>query len=198
MAFVPESKPKGYSYFEDGARDWQQKTEEGKDMRSIESILSDVAREAILDEVLKLKPARVATTVVQKGIRHFYDTPGGKIFIEKFASVSLGKSVYGAAALSHVSKVVRSHGISNFGIMLINDGKLFHNYINGDIDGSQLGRGLWKELTGSCGDLLGWSIGAGLAAALVLNPWGATMCTFVGSNVGRLSGQYLAALLTST
>ncbi|KAM0425996.1 hypothetical protein ACHAPT_008625 [Fusarium lateritium] len=154
MVFAPEPTPRGYSYFVDAPRDWW------AGPSRTESSSTDAAykflTEAAIDELLKTQHARNATLFVQKAVSALHQTPAGKVFINKLASVSLNNSVQGAAAISHVSKITRTHGISSFGTMLFNDAKLLVKYTRGDITGAELGDEIIGELLGQTGDMLGW------------------------------------------
>ena len=108
----------------------------------------------------------------------------------------MNKSVQGAAAISHVSKIVRTHGISNFGSMIYNDGKLLIDYYNGDISGVTLSKELFVETMGQSGDMLGWMIGGFLAASFLCPPYGAAVIAFAGSAVGRIVVQSVARAIT--
>lgn len=192
MAFAPQPTPRGYSYFEDAPRDYQ------AGLVRTEFSPTDAAynflTEAIIDEYLRTQHARNATLVVQKGVSALHQTPAGKVFINKLASISLNKSVQGAAAVSHVSKIVRSHGISNFGVMLFNDGKLLVKYSRGNITGAELGHGVIGEALGQTGDMLGWMAGASIAATLACGPLGALAFAMIGSIAGRTIGKSLAGV----
>lgn len=192
MRFAPKPTPKGYSYFEDATRQFQQELNKNKPPSY------DIPIKALIDECLKSKYAQHATAVVQKVVGAVYMTPTGKFLINKVASTSLGKSVQGAAAISHVSKIVRSHGISNFGMMVYNDGKLLFRYYNGDINGSELGNELLMETTGQGGDMVGWMVGASIAGSLLCPPYGATVIALVGSMVGRMVVQSIARRVTNS
>ncbi len=115
----------------------------------------------------------------------------GKFLIEKTATVSLGKTVQGAAAISHVSKTVRTHVISCFGVMVYNEGKLLRSYCKGDIDGAELGNRLLNETMGQGGDMHGWMLGSAFAATLLCGPLAAAACALGGSMVGRWFGPSL-------
>ncbi|KAH8685467.1 hypothetical protein BGZ60DRAFT_522756 [Tricladium varicosporioides] len=156
MSFAPKSTPKGYSYLEDAPRYLQRELEKNKPPSG--DTIANIITEAFLDEILKGKYARQATTFVQKGVGAVYKTSTGRTLINKITSTSLNKSVQGAPAISHVSKIARSHGISTFGVMVYNDGKLFIRYCNGNIRGTEFGKELFTETMGQSGDMLGWMI----------------------------------------
>lgn len=194
MDFVPDPQPRGYSYYEDFVRDWKAKKGEW-DIPSDDFIVTGI-RDMAIENVLKSAYARQTTIFVQKGVRFVYKTPPGKILINKIASTSLNGSVQGAAAISHVSKVVRSHAIANFGMMIYNDGMLLRDYWDGEIDGTEFGQGLFTETLAQGGDMVGWMVGASIAATFLCGPFGAAACAVVGSVVGRGIGQSLARKAT--
>lgn len=190
MVFAPSPTPKGYSYLEDAPGDFQRWL--GKNGPPSGDAVTIAVREYILDEILKRKYARHATTFVQKGVGAFHKTPSGKFLINKVASVSLNKSVEGAAAISHVSKIIRTHGISNFGVMVYNDGRLLFRYCNGDVNGAELDKELFGETMGQCGNMLEWMVGASIAASFVCAPFAAAAIAMAGSMAGRVIGQSVA------
>ncbi|KAI1839918.1 hypothetical protein JX266_013877 [Neoarthrinium moseri] len=177
MVFAPTPTPTGYSYLEDAPCDYFN-PKNGPSMN-----ITALIQEAVLDEILKGRHARRATILVRKGVTGLYKTPTGKLLVDRVASVSLNKSVQGAAAISHVSKIMRSHGISSFGTMVFNDGKLLMRYCEGDINGTEFGKELFKETMGQSGDMMGWMIGASVAAILVCGPFGAAATAFAGSAI---------------
>ncbi|KAJ9130476.1 hypothetical protein NKR23_g12177 [Pleurostoma richardsiae] len=186
MDLAPNSTPRGYSYFEDGPRDFQQMLDKNKPPTDVN--VATLIQEAVLDEILKGKYARQATTFVQKGVGSLYTTPTGKLLVDRVASVSLNKSVQGAATIGHVSKILRAHGISSFGTMVFNDSKLLIRYYKEDINGAESGKGLFKETMGQSGDMLGWIFGTSIAATLLCGPIGVAAIAFAGSVIGRMAG----------
>ncbi len=64
-------------------------------------------------QLLRSRAAAVGTVLVRDGINGVYSTRLGKTVIEKVAAASLGKSIYGAAALNHVSKLLRSNVVTS-------------------------------------------------------------------------------------
>jgi hypothetical protein len=189
MGFGPKPMPKGYSYVEDLPGHFHR--EINKKNPSSNSLFGP-AVEAAIEEILKGEHARQATVFVQKQVGSYYNTRAGKFLVDKVASASLNKSVHGAAAISHVSKIIRTHGISNFGIMIYNDGKLLTKYCRGDINGADLGEGLFVEAIGQSGDMFGWMAAASLAASLACPAWGVAVMTFAGATMGRSVGQTFA------
>ncbi|KAK4234559.1 hypothetical protein C8A03DRAFT_18558, partial [Achaetomium macrosporum] len=156
-----------------------------------DAVASAVER-AFVDEVLNSPFARRSTVFVQKGVRIAYQTPTGKYLINKVASTSLNKSVQGAAAISHVSKILRTRGITSVGAMFVNDGRVLYRYCNGEISEGEVVKGVFSETMGLGGDMMGWILGASLAAAFLFPPYGAVVTTTVGSMCGRMVGQSLA------
>ncbi|KAH7465195.1 hypothetical protein FOMA001_g17321 [Fusarium oxysporum f. sp. matthiolae] len=153
MSFVPEPTPRGYSYLEDAHQYYKDKRDNARFPPA--DFVTIGLRDIIVDEISKGKYGRWATLFVQDGVATFHKTSSGKFLINKVASVSLNRSVQGAAAISHVSKVIRTHGISNLGAMVYNDGKLLHRYYKGDINMTELYAGLLGEVGGQGGDMLG-------------------------------------------
>jgi hypothetical protein len=190
MSFAPNPTPRGYSYFEDAPRDFWQEVDKNKPPSN--DAITIAIREGIVDQILKGEYGRYATTFVQPWVAAVYKTPPGKLLVNNIASVSLGKSVQGAAAISHVSKVIRTHGISSFGVMVYNDGKLLYEYCKGNINGAEFGKGLFGETMDQSGDMLGWMVGASIAASIACGPLGAAAFAIAGSTVGRMVGRSIA------
>ena len=63
-------------------------------------------------QLLRTKAAAVGTVAARQGVRAIARTSIGKKAIEGIAAASLGKTVYGAAAVNHVSKVFRSNVVT--------------------------------------------------------------------------------------
>ncbi len=211
--FMPKEKSKGYSYFEfkPGDLDYQSYPGSFNFQKYGLEILDDIpapVRDAVVDQILRTKHARHATTFVWQYVRAVYKIPGGKDFIHKVARCSLDRPIHGAAAISHVSKVVRSHAIAGLGGMVYDHGKLLVRYARGDIDGAELGKGVFVGTMGHGGDMIGWTIGSSIAAYFTasllcppLIPVAAAVAGLAGSAGGRgvteLLARYVAEYVTS-
>jgi hypothetical protein len=119
----PTQPPKGYSHIEDEPR-WL----EGilNERRYSEKSSGDAASEAfqrfLLDQLLDSQYAQSATTFVKPWVAAAYhSSPAGKTFVDKVASMSLHKSVQ---AINQVSRISRTHRITNIGYAVLNNGRV--------------------------------------------------------------------------
>jgi len=134
-------------------------------------------------QILRTRTAAVGRVVIRSGLKQIYSTRLGKAFIEGLAKVSLGRGVYGTAAINHVSKLLRTNAVTATISFVITSGPDFYRTI---IDGSQSWRQLIKNLitnaAGIAGGMGGWAAGAAIGASL--GPVGAVVGGLIGALVG--------------
>jgi len=118
-------------------------------------------------QLLRTQTARMGTVFVRSGLKHASKTNLGKSVIHKIAKVSLGKSVTGAAAVNHVSKLLRSNAITGavtVTVLALPD--LYRASISGRASWAQLGKNLVVNATGVAAGIGGWAGGAAAGAAI--------------------------------
>lgn len=138
-------------------------------------------------QLLRTQTARMGTVVARSGVKQVARTKLGKSAIEKIAEVSLGKSVSGAAAVNHVSKLLRSNAITGavtVSVMTLPD--LYKASISGSVSWAQVGKNLVVNATSIAGGTAGWAGGAALGASA--GSFVPGVGTVVGGVVGGLIG----------
>jgi hypothetical protein len=198
FTFAPDPPPRGHSYFEGLPEEFTRYRPSSKPPSDIYDALTSPLAQAVLDKALDSKSARQATLFVQRGVgRVYHSSPAAKVFINKVASTSLGRSVHGAAAISHVSKIVRTHGISTAGTLMVNNGRLLYRYTQGEVDRAEVLEGFLSEAIGMGGDMTGWMVAGSIAGAFACPPWGAVALGMVGSTLGRAAFQRICRAVRS-
>lgn len=150
---------------------------------------------ALLSGVLSAQIMRthIATglTVPMKDfiVKPLYKTTLGKTGIEKLAQWSLGKSVYGVAAINHVSKLLRSNVITG-GVttLVLTAPDAYRAAISQNISWAQFGKNLASNIAGVAGGTAGWAAGTAAGAAL------GSIFPGVGTVIGGLAGGLLGAM----
>ena len=66
----------------------------------------------IAAQVLRSRIAAVGAVAARHGVKTIASTSAGRRTIERLAQASLGKAVYGGAAINHVAKLLRSNAIT--------------------------------------------------------------------------------------
>jgi outer membrane lipoprotein SlyB len=142
-------------------------------------------------QLLRSRAAAVGTVLVRDGIKGVYSTSLGKTVIEKIAAASLGKSIYGAAALNHVSKLLRSNVVtSTIATVVITTPDFYRVAVARNISWGQFGKNLLINISGIAGGTGGWFAGAALGATLgsAVPVIGTAVGGFVGGILGALAG----------
>ncbi|MBU3843986.1 MAG: hypothetical protein H9847_03830 [Candidatus Anaerobiospirillum pullicola] len=126
-----------------------------------------------------------------------YQTALGKTAIEKLAAFSLQKTVYGAAAVNHVSKLLRSNvitGVVTTAVLTAPD--LYRAAISGKASWKQLSKNLAVNAASVAGGAGGWAAGAAAGAAVgsVVPGVGTAIGGIVGSIFGALAGGTVAGM----
>lgn len=142
-------------------------------------------------QILRTKAAALGTVVVRDGVKLVARSELGKNAIQKVAEVSLGKAVYGAAAVNHVSKLLRSNAITaTVTTIVITAPDFYRAAFSGSISWAQFSKNLAVNGAGAVGGAGGWMAGAALGASLgsVVPVIGTTVCGVVGGIFGALAG----------
>jgi len=140
-------------------------------------------------QLLRTKAARMGTVFVRAGLKHVNKTTLGKSVIGKIAEVSLGKPVHGAAAVNHVSKLLRSNAITGaVTVTVLTVPDLYRASISGRASWAQLSKNLVVNATGVAASLGGWTGGAVAGATI------GSAVPGVGTAVGGVAGGILGAI----
>ncbi len=140
-------------------------------------------------QLLRSQAARSGTILVRNGLRGFSRTSFGKTTIEQIAAGSLGKSVYGAAALNRVSKLLRSNALtSTVTMVVVTTPDFYRAAIAHNISWGQFTKNLLVNIAGLAVGVGGWMAGVGLGAAV------GSAVPVLGTAVGGVAGGLIGAL----
>lgn len=135
---------------------------------------------------------RTSVSTMGKFASHYavhglYQTSLGKTAIEKLASYSLQRGVYGAAAVNHVSKLLRSNVITSVVTTAVLTAPDFYRAaISGTASWKQLGKNLAVNAASVAGGTGGWMAGA--AAGAVIGSAIPVVGTAAGGIIGGIAG----------
>jgi len=145
-------------------------------------------------QLLRTRAAAVGTVATRKGVKAVASTSTGKVAIEKLAQASMGKAIYGAAAINHVAKLMRTSAITSvISTAVTSTPDLYRAIVTRDASWSQFGKNLTVNAGGTAAGAAGWMGGAAAGAALgsVIPGPG----TAIGGIVGGLAGALAAGAL---
>ena len=147
----------------------------------------------VASQILRSHAATVGTVIVRGSIKSVASTNVGRQAIQSIAATSLGKTVYGAAAINHVSKLFRSNIItSTVMTVVMTTPDIFRASVKKSISWSQFSKNLLVNVTGVAAGTGGWMGGAVTGAAI------GSIVPGAGTAVGGVLGGILGALLGST
>jgi hypothetical protein len=150
----------------------------------------------IAAQVLRTKVAAMGTVIARDLIKGVVQTQIGKAAVEKIAAASLGKAVYGAAAVNHVSKLLRSNVITSaVATVIISTPDFYQAAISNQISWAQFGKNLAVNASGVAGGAAGWMGGAALGAAIGSGL--PIVGTVAGGVIGGLVGAFGAGTAAS-
>lgn len=144
-------------------------------------------------QLLRTKAAALGTVAARQGVRIIARTTPGKIIIESIARASLGKAVHGAAAVNHVSKLLRSNAVTGSVTVVVSCTPDFYRAaFDGSISWQQFIKNSVVTLAGVAGGIggrlagawVGAKVGTGIAPGLG---------TAIGGVVGAVGGGALAS-----
>ena len=139
-------------------------------------------------QVLRTRSAAAMTVLVRCGIKPLYKTAIGKPAIEALARASLGKGIYGAAAVNHVSKLLRSNVVTScVTTTLITLPDIYRASISKNISWAQFGQNFGVNVAGVAGGVGGWAAGAAAGAAI------GSIVPILGTAIGGIAGGILGA-----
>jgi len=143
----------------------------------------------IAAQVLRLRAAAFGAVTVRSGMRVLASTTAGRKAIESVAHASLGKAVYGGAAVNHVAKLLRSNLIvATVAVAVTSVPDFYRAAILRSISWQQFTKNLTVSAAGVGAGMAGWMAGAGAGAAL------GTAVPFLGTIVGALIGGIVGAV----
>lgn len=148
-------------------------------------------------QILRTRSAAGLTILMKPSIRAIYHSSTlGKTAIEKIASVATGKSIYGAAAINNVSKLLRSNVVTScIATTIITAPDFYRAAISQNISWAQFGKNLTVNVASVAGGVGGWAAGAaaGAAAGSVVPGIGNVIGGIIGGLIGAFGGGTLAS-----
>ncbi len=147
-------------------------------------------------QAMRTTLARQGTVLVRHGVKAVAKTEMGKKAIHAIARASLGKSVSGAAAVNHVSKLLRTNVITGtVTTIAISTPDIYRAAVSKNTSWAQVGKNLVVNGVGVGAGFGGWAGGAALGATIGSVIPGAG--TFVGGIVGGVLGSVGAGVAGS-
>ncbi len=141
-------------------------------------------------QVLRTKVAAIGVVSVRSGVRAISSTTIGRQAIHRVAAGSLGKAVYGAAAINHVSKFLRSNVVTAAIAAAVTSGPDFYRAaFSRSISWRQFTKNISVNVAGVATGTAGWLGGAAAGAAI------GSAVPIVGTAAGGIAGGILGALV---
>lgn len=142
-------------------------------------------------QVLRTKAAAIGAVAVRKGVKAISTSGIGRGFVNRIAAGSLGKAVYGGAAINHVSKLVRSNVVTGTVATIVTSTPDFYRaLISHSISWQQLAKNVFANVGGVAGGVVGWMGGAAAGAAIgsIVPVVGTAAGGVIGGIIGSLGG----------
>lgn len=148
----------------------------------------------VASQILRSRAAAIGAVVARNGVRSLASTSAGRKMVERIAQASLGRAVYGGAAINHVAKLFRSNSItSSIATAIITIPDFYRAAITGAISWPQFAKNLVINGTGVTAGAGGWMGGAAAGAAIgsVVPIVGTAAGGFVGGILGAIGGGFV-------
>ena len=158
---------------------------------SIQSGASSVIAGVVGAQLLRTTVAGMGAAAVRSGVKSAAGTNVGRAAVHRIAAGSLGKSVYGAAAVNHVSRLLRTNAITAVAVATVTCAPDFYRAAFDDsISWKQFMKNGAVNVAGIGGGFGGWMVGAaaGAAAGSVVPGVGTAIGGVVGGIAGGLVG----------
>ena len=143
-------------------------------------------------QLLRTRTAAIGVISIRNGVKVISHTTVGRGAIHRVAAGSLGKPIYGAAAVNHVSKLLRTNAITATVATAVTCTPDFYRAaFAGSISWRQFIKNTTVNAAGVASGVGGWMAGAGLGATLgtaILPGVGTTLGGILGGIVGGLAG----------
>lgn len=140
-------------------------------------------------QLLRTRTAAIGTVVVRNGLSAVGSTGIGKSVIHNIAAGSLGKVVPSAAAINHVSKLLRSNAIAGaIATAVASTPDFYRAAFDRSISWQQFAKNLSVNVVSVAGGSAGWIAGTatGAVAGSVVPGFGTAIGGIVGGIVGAL------------
>lgn len=140
-------------------------------------------------QVLRTKAAAIGVVSVRSGVKAISGTTIGRQAIHRIAAGSLGKAVYGAAAINHVSKLLRSNLVTaTIATVVTSVPDAYRAVFSRSISWRQFTKNTSVNVAGIATGVGGWLGGAAVGAAF------GSVVPIVGTAAGGVAGGILGAL----
>ncbi len=138
-------------------------------------------------QALRTPVAAAGAVVLRGGVRSVAATDLGRDLVQCIAAGSLGKAVYGAAAVNHVAKLLRSNAITSVvSLAVVTAPDVYRAAIAGDISWSQVAKNMAINGAGIAAGAGGWF--AGVAAGAAIGSAVPIIGTAIGGVIGGICG----------
>ena len=140
-------------------------------------------------QVLRTKVAAIGVVSVRSGVKAISGTNIGRQAIHRIAVGSLGKAVYGAAAINHVSKLLRSNFVTaTIATAITSTPDFYRAAFSRSISWRQFTKNISVNVAGIATGVGGWLGGAAVGAAF------GSVVPLVGTSAGGVVGGIVGAL----
>ena len=142
-------------------------------------------------QLLRTRAAAIGTVSVRGGVRAASRIPLGRAAIHRIAAGSLGRGVHGAAAINHVSKLLRSNAITGAVATVATCTPDFYRAAFArSISWQQFMKNTSVNIAGVAGGIGGWlgGVAAGAAIGSVVPGPGTAVGGIVGGVLGAIGG----------
>lgn len=140
-------------------------------------------------QLLRARAAAMGVVTVRGGVRLISGTSAGRAAVHRIAAGSLGKPVYGAAAVNHVSKLLRTNIVTaSIATVVITTPDFYRAAFDRSISWRQFAKNASVNVTGVATGTAGWLVGAGVGAAI------GSAVPVVGTAAGGVVGGIVGAL----
>jgi hypothetical protein len=144
----------------------------------------------ITSQVLRSRAAAVGVVLSRDGVKAVASTGLGKAAIERVAQASLGRAVYGAAAVNHVAKLARSNVVTaSVATVVMSAPDFYRAAISNNVSWAQFGKNMAINGAGVAAGAGGWVAGSAAGAAIgsAFGGVGAVPGALIGGIVGSIS-----------
>lgn len=142
-------------------------------------------------QILRTKAAAIGVVSVRSGVKAVSGTTVGREAIHRIAAGSLGKAVYGAAAVNHVSKLLRSNAVTaTIAAVATSTPDFYRAVFDRSISWGQFAKNVSVNIAGVAAGTAGWIGGAAAGAAIgsAVPVLGTAAGGVVGGIIGALGG----------
>jgi hypothetical protein len=144
-------------------------------------------------QILRTKAAAIGVVSVRSGVKAVSGTTVGREAIHRIAAGSLGKAVYGAAAVNHVSKLLRSNAVTaTIAAVATSTPDFYRAVFERSISWHQFSKNVSVNVAGVASGTAGWIGGAAAGAAIgsIVPVLGTAAGGIVGGLIGALGGGF--------